>query len=872
MDTNNRRFELSQPARLTSMLAEKHHRHVLNAAIELLDVQRDSNPGTTELVRALLQRFVFGRELAISRAPGRSVNSRTGDLFYVRSLPLDEPGLRLEVQSELAQGRDAFSPGRVHFRLVWIEFEGARPPRENERTVAGLLAEDGPGIPQSEGGSFSALPSWRHDVPAQWDRWNELLECLEELARLKTLQLPASVLSVDDGGGSVRIALAASPAMHERELLSSGDLELIWGLGMNARVSLGTHNDADDTELSLDVSRGSKVPPFPAGTEVRLATRPDLTVLQRQRAALGQLRDAKIQNPHLATALINPAEARELPPEVWPAIPIVDVEKLRPAQRSAVEAALSAREVTFIWGPPGTGKTEVIRAISQSAVAAGLRVLVVSQANAAVDNAVSRVKQLKGMRPLRLAQKDIQRTDENVKDVLDKVAVGSFLRRLETLADVPGELAHAKSAVQAFLHAAPKDGEEHEKRAINELWEPYRRSVNLIGCTCAQAARLDERCGVSAVDLVIIDEVSKATLVEMLPALVRGTKVVLVGDHCQLPPVFRDDEQSLRQTLEQAAGSLDPDRLAAARELVDEPYFKNCKEQAEGVDGALATLNEQHRMHPFIREMVSRFYEYGLEDAPHVTVRSRALPFGPQILRKDVAADTGTLWIDTGGSHKEDRCGTSRQNPGEARVLVDLVRDLARQVAGVTKLPYLKLRLGERHAGKLASELLKPVEGTKLPDGLQWTYWLDGHPVRPDTRCESDSLLVLGPALPVACITFYKAQKELLRRKLDELAAAGGLIGLNCRVDTVDSYQGSEAEFVVLSLVRTGFRSDSPFVTDFRRVNVAMSRARRFLCIVGCRASFSKALVQLPSHSAPVPVYGSILETLQKRNSILRCA
>jgi len=132
-------------------------------------------------------------------------------------------------------------------------------------------------------------------------------------------------------------------------------------------------------------------------------------------------------------------------------------------------------------------------------------------------------------------------------------------------------------------------------------------------------------------------------------------------------------------------------------------------------------------------------------------------------------------------------------------------------------------------------------------------------------------MLVAGPALPVACITFYKGQKELLLSKLRDLNS-DELVGVNCRVDTVDSYQGSEAEFVVLSLVRTGFRLPSPFVTDFRRVNVAMSRARRFLCIVGCRTSFSEALVQLPNEMNPTRVYRSILENLQRRAAILRCA
>ena len=875
MTNDMNRITISESAQLIPDRIHKHEKRMRKAANELLSEPDDSSRATTTVVRELLSRFVLGKDLAISRAPQRAANAGIQELFNIRSLPLDLPGLRLEIEVVPVQGR-GFSC-RYQFRLEWLELEGARPLRENERIVSGLLSDDGRGISQSDSAAIDSLPTWRHDVPAQWDRWTDLLECLEDVARLKTLQLHVSVCDVDFEARSVSIALAASPASHERELLSSGDLVLAFGAEkgklIEVPVMLGAAKQEDDLEITLYVEAGTAMPMLLEGMEVKLATRPDISVFQRQKHALDKLRYGAIQNPHLAVSLINPADARELPSAVWPQmIPIVGEERLRPAQRSAVEAALSPREITFIWGPPGTGKTEVIRAISESAIGAGLRVLVASQANAAVDNAVSRLKNLKGLRPVRLAQRDLHRTDESVKDVLDKVAVGSFLRRIEPLAELPENLAHTSRAVQSFLQDAPRDGQANEEQAINELWEPYRRSANLIGCTCAQASKLPERCPISGFDLVIIDEVSKATLVEMLPALILGTKVVLVGDHCQLPPVFRDDELSLRQTLEQSAGILDPDRLVAARELVDEPYFKNCKEQVQSMPYALATLNEQHRMHPHIREIIGPFYENRLEDAPNLTTQSRALPFGPHILKKQVSADSGTLWIDTGASHKEESCGTSRRNRGEAEVLVDLVHDLAKQVVKASTVSFLKLRVNRRDAGKLASDLLKPVASHKFAEGLQWTYWLDGHVVRPDTRCEANSMLVAGPALTVACITFYKAQKELLLSKMRDLSNEGELVGVNCRVDTVDSYQGSEAEFVVLSLVRTGFRPNSPFVTDFRRVNVAMSRAKRFLCILGCRSSFSEALVQLPHETDPTRVYRSILGNLQRRGAILRCA
>jgi superfamily I DNA and/or RNA helicase len=234
-------------------------------------------------------------------------------------------------------------------------------------------------------------------------------------------------------------------------------------------------------------------------------------------------------------------------------------------------------------------------------------------------------------------------------------------------------------------------------------------------------------------DLAIIDEAGRASLGELLIPILKAKKVVLIGDHKQLPPTY---DRRLYQLIEEDSelGEMD-------RRILEESYFETLYTQLpEGVKGM---LKAQFRMPPPIGSLISYlFYQGRLENG-----------------RTDWEP-VPIVWVDVRG--REESAGTSKFNREEVKVVRELV---------------------------------------KLTD----------------------------PADSVAVITPYAAQKGLLRRELEGLRD-------RVKVDTIDSFQGEEADIVIYSLVRG--RGGIQFILDKRRLNVAISRTRKRLYIVGNRLFF----------------------------------
>lgn len=459
------------------------------------------------------------------------------------------------------------------------------------------------------------------------------------------------------------------------------------------------------------------------------------------------------------------------------------------SQRDAISFALQDdRRISLIHGPPGTGKTTTIAELIQQAVQVhGMKVLVAAPSNVAVDNILERLVQslslpqqpqsskLKAKRtsppsklravrlghPARIKSSIlsyslealVQNADgtEIVVDVRSELQ--SFLRVLSN----PRSRANDKRVAYREVKALRKEIRGREEKVVQEL---ISRAQVVLATTVGAANRILDRVE-HGFDLVVIDEAAQALEASCWIPILRGKKVVLAGDHCQLPPTIKSRHRRAQEGLAKTM-------FERLMELYGDD--KNHQETPR----VSRMLKVQYRMHHDIADWASQAMYRG-ELETHPDVRDRTLSqlegvhhheAGGEDEEEDIS-ETTLLLVDTAGCDMHETLNTagSRFNQGEAQIVAQHVR--------------------------------------KLVDmGVQQTQ--------------------------IAIITPYNGQVELLRSLL--LPDFPKL-----EIRSVDGFQGGEREAVVLSLVRSSDRGGMDgigFLKDDRRQNVAVTRAKRHLCVV----------------------------------------
>jgi ATP-dependent RNA/DNA helicase IGHMBP2 len=441
--------------------------------------------------------------------------------------------------------------------------------------------------------------------------------------------------------------------------------------------------------------------------------------------------------------------AGELAPDFGrePAWTVHDAELDEP-QRAAVGAALAARDVALIHGPPGTGKTRVLVEVVRQLVLRGERVLIAAASNAAVDHLAGQVA-AHGISVLRLghparvdpALEELTLDAQLERDGLTALARGWLDRARELRRRASrGTRAADRSAIRALRDQA-RELERDARRQLATAQEVVLARARVVAATCAGSDAV--ALGDTLFDTTVIDEATQAPDPIALVALARSPRAVLAGDPHQLPPTVLDVEAARR-----GLGVTAFERIATGASL----------------------LVTQHRMHADIMAFPSRS-KYGglLRAAPEVAAhRLEDLGTAADPLRPGVL-----VFIDTAGTGwSEERGGDdpSTSNPAmAARTAAEVRRLLSRGVA--------------------------PGE--------------------------------------LAVITPYVAQVRLLR------GALAGEVASGLEIDTVDGFQGREKEAVVVDLVRSNDDGEIGFLADTRRMNVALTRARRFLLVVGDSATLA---------------------------------
>ena len=452
---------------------------------------------------------------------------------------------------------------------------------------------------------------------------------------------------------------------------------------------------------------------------------------------------------------------------------------LNPTQERAVNEVLWAKDVAIVHGPPGTGKTTtLVEAINETLMRES-QVLVCAQSNMAVDWISEKLVD-RGINVLRIG---------NPTRVNDKMLGFTYERRFESHPDYP-QLWAIRKAIRE-LRSNRKKGSESFHQKMDRLRSraaeiEIRINAELFGearviaCTLVGSAhRLLEGMKFGT---LFIDEAAQALEAACWIPMRRASRVILAGDHCQLPPTVKS--------------------IAALRAGLGKTLMERI---AENKPEVVTLLKIQYRMNEDIMRFSSDwFYGGQVESAPQIKYRS-ILDF-----------DHPISWIDT--SNEENQITIEGEDATEDSASTSSSVSAANQNS--------ELNFKEQIVGESFGRINKAeAELTLLALAEYFT--------------KIGKQRVLSESIDVGIISPYRAQVQYLKKlikKYEFFKPYRRLISVN----TVDGFQGQERDVILISLVRSNDEGQIGFLKDLRRMNVAMTRARMKLIILGNKDTMTK--------------------------------
>jgi len=439
---------------------------------------------------------------------------------------------------------------------------------------------------------------------------------------------------------------------------------------------------------------------------------------------------------------------------------------LNDSQLAAVRHVITAQDVAIIHGPPGTGKTTTLVQAIRETIRRERRVLVCAPSNTAVDLLTEKLAE-RGVNVIRLGNPS-RVSDLLLAHTLDARVMAhpshSKMRAMRQTADQ-----YRQTASEYVRHFGPEERQQRQmlKEEARQLFlqaddlerfitDDALDAVQVITCTLVGASNRHLRH--LSFETVFIDEAAQALEPGCWIPIAKGQRVVLAGDHHQLPPTVKSDK--------------------AAREGLRETLFEKCI-QRQPATARMLTL--QYRMHEQIMAFSSQRF-YGGQLQAHQNVRHAGL----DAYDLGFAPDLPVEFLDTAGfGFSEVTIPESRStaNPEEADLLL-----------------------------RRLTQLLEPY----------------------DPGQHEQDPLTIGVIAP------YRAQINCLKDAIEENEALNGLLQHRLlSVGTVDSFQGQERDIIAISLTRSNHQGDIGFLSDIRRMNVGMTRARRKLLLVGDSSTLS---------------------------------
>lgn len=296
---------------------------------------------------------------------------------------------------------------------------------------------------------------------------------------------------------------------------------------------------------------------------------------------------------------------------------------------------------------------------------------------------------------------------------------------------------------------------EWQKRVTlgDGLMQESLADATLVGATCLGIASLSDGIEFNY-DWVIVDEAGKATPPEILVPICLGKKVVLVGDHKQLPPVV--DEALLKLQ--------DKERMSIRKEDLEQSLFEYLENRLNG--DCKSILDEQYRMNPVIGDLISELF-YDGQLVSKTSREEKTIPL-------KMYEEKPLVWLTTSenADRREERISDSYGNSCEAKIIFE-------------QLLLIDEELGEQ-------------------------------------KFKKETAIIAG----------YRGQRDKLNR-LYESNYKVKFHNMTVEINTVDAFQGRETDIVFYSVVRSNEEGKLGFLKDVRRLNVAFSRAKELLVVVG---------------------------------------
>lgn len=511
----------------------------------------------------------------------------------------------------------------------------------------------------------------------------------------------------------------------------------------------------------------------------------------------------------------------------------------QPKQLEAVAKAMLARDLALIQGPPGTGKTTVIAEIIWQTLSRfpEYKILVTSQTNLAVDNALERLKGKKLVRPIRIGKIDKFEDEGKVyssdrltqwyeakanskeEDNNSDNAISEWIKNVKSQCINDSAYSDIVDLWKSYLDTSDKVIKE-------KFFHSYLEHINVFAATCSECGSRNfadvyqqifqkgqDTMVETEFDVVIMDEASKATPPELILPLTLGKKVIIIGDHKQLPPMI--DENEFSEALEAVgAKKLVEDWTKADYKISQfEKLFVNAPEEC------VASLDTQFRMHKQIMNCISQFYKdqkqlqngliCGIEgdmDNPNWNLKGsrwHGLQLSPFI-----DPSVHAIWINVKGT--ESRVGTSYENIDEIEALKIVLNSLIKS-EGFNEYYNHFTKEEEKEIGVI-------------------TYYM--------------------PQMQKIKSALYPTLTKNEWRKFEQYKYEN-VYKIPFRINTVDRFQGMERNIIIISTVRSDmpkdpgykFNKQYPFALGFAReiprVNVGFSRAKRLLIVIGNESHFS---------------------------------
>ena len=426
---------------------------------------------------------------------------------------------------------------------------------------------------------------------------------------------------------------------------------------------------------------------------------------------------------------------------------------LNASQKEAVRKSIAAKDIALVHGPPGTGKTTALIEIIRQSILRKQSLFVTAPSNTACDNVLERLIE-KGINALRLghpARIAVSLREHTLdfklalhplsKEIADHQ---SHLSRLFKREDRYHERRSPGRQAEREIRDEIGEIKDDIKRLRKEIFTRVMKETEVIVGTPTSIQ--DKSIREKVFDVLIIDEATQATEPLAWIPITRAKKIIMAGDHFQLPPTVRS-----REAEEKGLGVTLFERFY---EILGPEYRQ--------------LLECQYRMHEKIMGFSSReFYKNLLVADESVKLQTLSELRG---VKKCAETEEAFLFIDTAGKGFEEKLeegSESRYNSEEAQLLLEQLKKM--------------LELGV-------------------------------------------------PPKEIAVISPYSAQVRLLSSQSPHP---------DVEIDSVDGFQGREKELVIVSLVRSNMEGEMGFLNDTRRMNVAMTRARRKLIVIGDSATLS---------------------------------